>query len=357
MIRVLLISLAATLVACDAAVESPPQPSATRVTPVILEQPVPRDVLEVLSALGTVESLNSPTLSAETAGQVTEIVVREGDTVVPGQLLASLDATLHAIESSKAEAETRRLDALVANQANEVERLQRLRESQSVSRDRLEDEQTQLEMLRAQRDIAQGQYAQARYMESKTRIEAPIAGVVTRRHISRGEYITAGQPLFDLVSVDRLRTRVAFPEHNRSVVAVGKPVRLTSPGIPGVVASGLVTTLNPQINPQSRAIETTIEFDNPGNWMPGASADVTLIAESRMQSLTVSERAVVNRAGQQVLFVARDDTVRAVPVTTGWREAGWVEISGDLSTADHVVTDGANLLSDGSRIRVESTVP
>ena len=191
----------------------------------------------------------------------------------------------------------------------------------------------------------------------KTRIEAPIEGLVSRRHISLGDYITAGQPLFDLVSINRLRTRVAFPEHNRAAIAVGKAVRVTSPATPGVTASGRVATVNPQINPQSRAIETTIEFDNPGGWMPGASADVTLIAESRAQSLTVSPRAVVNRNGKKVIFLASESTVHAVPVTTAWREENWIEIAGDVSAQDQVVTDGADLLSHGSRIRIEQARP
>ncbi len=63
-------------------------------------------------------------------------------------------------------------------------------------------------MLEAQRDVVAKQRDQARYLESKTRVLAPQAGLIARRHISLGDYVSQGTPLFDLVSVDRLRAQL-----------------------------------------------------------------------------------------------------------------------------------------------------
>ena len=240
---------------------------------------------------------------------------------------------------------------------NEVKRLKRLDESQSVSRDKLEDEEAQLEMLAAQRDIAEKQWEQFQYMESKTRIEAPIGGLVTRRHVSLGDYVVAGQPLFDLVSVDRLRARMAFPEQHAARIAVGKQVRLTSPATPGDGAVGEVATVNPQINMNNRAVEITVEFDNPGGWLPGASADATLVVERREQALTLPQLAIVKRGGRDVVFLLDGQQVQAVPVEAGWREDGWVEIVSGISAGDELVVEGAGLLSDGSQVTMERAAP
>jgi membrane fusion protein (multidrug efflux system) len=325
-----------------------------RVTSVVVAHPQQRDIDDVLTALGSVESINDPTVSAQASGQVEQIVVREGDRVEAGQLLAALDSTLHAIESAKAAAEVRRYGVLLGNQESEVKRLQRLTESQSVSRDKLEDEQAQLEMLAAQRDIAHKQWEQHQYMESKTRIVAPLDGLVTRRHISPGDYVTAGQPLFDLVSVDRLRARIAFPEHDAAKIAVGKEVHLTTPAAPGVMAIGEVAAVNPQIKVHNRAVEISVEFDNPGGWLPGASTDATLVVERREQALTVPLMAIVTRDGHTVVFVVEGDQARAMPITAGWREDGWVEIVDGITATDQIVIEGAGLLSNGSRVEVEA---
>lgn len=344
------------LVACGESTPTLVEGATERVTRVVVAHPATRDIDYVLSALGSVESINDPTVSAETAGQVREIAVKEGDTVEIGQLLVALDGTLHEIETAKAEAELRRYEVLLENQQNEVKRLRRLDESQSVSRDKLEDEQAQLEMLKAQRDVVHKHWEQALYLQSKTRVGAPLTGLVSRRHISTGDYVTSGQPLFELVSVDTLRARIAFPEHDASRVAIGKQVLLSSPAAPGVIAVGAVTAVNPQIKTHNRAVEVTVEFENPGGWLPGASTDATLVVEEHLNALTVPSLAVVKRSSRDVVFVIDKGRAHAVEITQGWRENGWVEISGGLATTDLVVVEGAGQISDGSLVETEGPV-
>jgi membrane fusion protein (multidrug efflux system) len=354
--HVFLFLLSLVLAGCGEPTSPLEQAAIERVTRVIAATPQTRDIEYVLSALGSVESIHDPTVSAETAGQVREIAVKEGDSVELGQLLAALDGTLHGIETAKAEAELRRHEVLVENQRNEVKRLRRLDESQSVSRDKLEDEQAQLEMLQAQRDVVNKHWEQALHLQSKTRVEAPLTGLVSRRYISPGDYVTSGQPLFDLVSVDTLRARIAFPEHDASRIGLGKKVELTSPVAPGVIAVGVVTAVNPQIKTNNRAVEITVEFDNPGGWLPGASADATLVVEEHRGALTVPGLAVVRRNGRDVVFVIDGDRARAVEVVQGWREDGWVEISSGLGAGDSVVVEGAGQISDGSKVALASDV-
>ncbi|MCB1704025.1 MAG: efflux RND transporter periplasmic adaptor subunit [Halioglobus sp.] len=350
----IVIAVLSILVAgCGDAGQEGTLPQDARTTNVSTGLPGQQDIEIALTAIGSVESLHDPTVSAQTPGQVEQVVIREGDAVTEGQLLATLDSTLHAIETAKAEAEVRRYNVLVQNQQSEVKRLQRLDESQSVSRDVLEDEQAQLEILAAQRDVARKQWEHFRYLESKTRIVAPLDGLVTRRLVSTGDYVTPGQALFELVSVDRLRARIAFPERDASRIAVGQTVRLTTPTAPGVNATGVVAAVNPRIKMHNRAQEVIVEFDNPGGWFPGASVDATLVVERRSNALVVPQLAIVERNDLDVVFVIDGERARAVPVETGWRESAWVEIRHGISADDRVVVEGASLLTDGSRVGVE----
>ena len=203
-------------------------------------------------------------------------------------------------------------------------------------------------MLQAQRDVARKQWEQALYMESKTRVLAPQAGLIARRHVSLGDYVSLGTPLFDLVSVDRLKARLAFPEHETAAIKIGKEVRLVSPAAPGVVAIGEVTGINPRINVQNRAIEVTVEFPNPGGWLPGASVDATVVVQERPGALTLPATSVVTRSDQDVVFVIEGDRARLRPVEIGWREVDWVEITEGLEAGDRVVVKGAALITDGS---------
>ncbi len=346
--KISLVLLACTLAACGNSSDQVEAIAQEREISVTLERAELRDIDYVLTALGSVESIHHPTISAEASGQIISVEVSEGQSVDARKLLTSIDNTLHKIEAAKAEAELKRHAVLVENQSKEVNRLKRLDQSRSVSKDQLEDEEAQLAMLKAQRIVATKQWEQALYMESKTRVMAPQAGLITRRHISLGDYVTLGMPLFDLVSVDRLKARLSFPEHDVSNITIGKEVRLTSPIVPDMIAIGEVTAINPQINVRNRAMEVTVEFDNPGGWLPGASVDATLIVEVHAQAQTLPTRSIVTRDNKEVIFIIDGQRARMREVKLGWREVDWVEVTSGLQINDRVIVDGAALISDGS---------
>ena len=129
---IVIVILCAFAASCSDPAQKAAQRDNPRITKVAVEKPGRQDIEVALTALGSIESIDDPTVSAETSGQVQQIVAGEGDAVTAGQLLATLDGTLHAIETAKAAAEVRRYDVLVENQESEVKRLQRLDESQSV---------------------------------------------------------------------------------------------------------------------------------------------------------------------------------------------------------------------------------
>jgi len=157
--------------------------------------------------------------------------------------------------------------------------------------------------------------------------------------------------------VDRLRARISFPEQDAAQIEVGKEVRLTTPAAPGETAIGEITAVNPQIKTHNRAVEITVEFENPGSWLPGASVDAELVVASHEQALSVPALALGNRDGKTVVFILQQDRVRAAVVTTGWREGNWVEILDGVRAGERIVVEGAAMLTDGSRVSVEGAAP
>jgi len=343
--------LLSQLAACDSATDADNSVQAEVPIRVTASLPDSRDIDYVLSALGSIESISSPTLSAETAGRITKVSVDIGMAVESGQLLAQVDDTLHKIQAEEAEAEFERLRVMVENQSSEVTRLQRLARSQSVSKDQLEDQQDQLRMMTAQQLVAKKRWEHAEHLATMTAVRAPHAGSIARRHISLGDYVSPGQPLFDLVAIERLRARLAFPEQDASSITKGLEVKLRSPAVPGETATGKVSQVNPRVQVENRSVELLVEFDNPGEWYPGGSVDAELIVSSRANAITVPRMAVVVRDKQQVVFVVgKDGKAAARAVTLGWQEPGWIEITNGLSASDRVIIEGAAMIKDGSAV-------
>jgi RND family efflux transporter MFP subunit len=346
--KLLVTFLAVALTACSLGEGDAPGQTVERSTPVTIGPPTPRDIHYTLQALGSVESIHHPTISAQTTGQVIKLAASEGNAIQAGQVLVNIDNTLHQIEADKAAAELKRQRVLLQNQANEVKRLHGLATSMAVSQDHLEDQQAQLEMLAAQLVIAEKQREQSQYLESKTRVSAPLTGLISKRYVSIGDYVTPGQPLFDLVAIDTLRARLSFPEHNAADIAIDKTVRLHSAAIPANEAIGTVTSINPLIKSASRALDVTVEFANPGGWLPGSSVDAELLVEERVQVITIPRQAVVQRHNDDVVYVLDGRRAREQTVTLGWEESDWVEVLSGLKLDDWIVIDGAALITNGS---------
>ena len=316
--------------------------------------PTARRVDQVLTALGTVESATHPTVAAEVSGRITSLSVEEGDQVERGELLGTIDNELYRIGVLKARSELARQQAQFDYKHAQVGRLMRLAEQQAIARDRLEDEQAQLRMIKAQRDLAGQQLQEAALLESRTRVLAPVAGVVARRHVSVGDHVDSTQPLFALVAVARLRARLTFPEHESAKLRVGIPASLRSPVAPDTEVHGAITSINPQINGDGRAIDVLVEFGNPGGWRPGASVDANLLLGERVDALTVPASSVLSRSGGDVLFVILDRVAREHKVVLGSRDADWVEIRSGIRATDLVIVDGASMLDDGSPVALET---
>lgn len=352
--RLLILTLGFVLAACaDNANETTESPAEEN-TPVTVTKPELREVNVVLKALGTVESIQSPTIAAETDGRIVKLIASEGEAISAGQVMAAIDDTIYQIESAKTEAEVKRQQAMVDNQSREVSRLNRLAKTQAVSQDQLENEEAQFLVLQGQLEVARKQWEQAKYLESRTRVTAPMNGIVTRRHVSIGDYVTIGQPLFELVAIDTLRARLSFPEQDAAAVRIGKEVLLTSPAAPESQASGAVTSINPQIDVSNRALEVIVEFTNPGGWLPGSSVDAVLMVKTHPQALTVPRQSITNRNGHHVVYVIEEDRASERRVELGWQETNWTEVISGITQEDLVVVEGTALISNGSRVTTKA---
>jgi membrane fusion protein (multidrug efflux system) len=107
------------------------------------------------------------------------------------------------------------------------------------------------------------------------------------------------------------------------------------------------------IDPESRTFSAEAALQNEsGRLRPGMYVEVSVILSRRENAVVVPPAAVVTRDGQQVVFVVQtDDTARRVPVTTGLRGEGYVEVTSGLLGSETIVVEGNAFLEDGQRIR------
>lgn len=325
-------------------------------TPVTVAMAQTGDAVVTERTVGRIEAETAPMITAEVPGTVARVQVEIGDRVEEGQTLAELDSTDLGLALRQARAEVNRLRALSANQARTVERYRELRRAENVSAGMLEEAESQLTALQEQLDGAQSQLATGRRNLERSIIRAPVAGQIQTRQIAVGDYVAVNDPLFQIATNARLRVHLPFPEGAAGRLQSGQTAHLNAAAAPEHSVEQPIASLRPMLIAGARAIEALVFLDNPGGWVPGGSVNAEVEVARRSGAVLVPEISVVQRpAGSVVFVVDENDTVSQVPVTTGVKRGGQVEIRSGLNGGERIVADGAGFLTDGAKVQVSES--
>lgn len=335
----------------EPAPDKPSGPPPTLIT-VTTARSAALDITE--DTLGTLEALIDPSIGAEVAGRVTRVTAHSGDKVRRGQLLAELDASDFTIQTRVDGAEIARLEALVAQAERFAERQQDLVAKGFISRNGAEDSLAQRDALRAQLATARARGSATRNDLGRTRVVAPVDGIIETQIVSPGDYVKVGDPLFRLISNRILRAHLPYPESAAGRIRAGQPVRLSLPHLPGKVIEGTVEDVKPTINDSSRALDVLVRVSNDGSLLSGGTVNAAIVTGHKSTAVMVPEQSVVLRpAGKVVYVIAGGKAVQRV-VEVGARRDGQVEIVRGLSDGETVAEDGAGFLSDGTAVKVKA---
>ncbi len=349
--RVALLLTATLLVA--ACGEKPPEKKGA--PPTLITTTLAKTVaLEVSErTLGSLEAVDDPKIGAEIAGKIVKIAVRAGEAVSKGQLLAQIDPTDASHQATADNAESARLQALLAQQERVLARQTELVQKNFISKNALDEATAQRDALKSQLATAQARAGLSHNNVDKTRVVAPFAGTIEEQMVAAGDYVKLGDPLFRLVSNTRLRAHLPFPESAAPRLRVGMPVRIASPLAPEASIEGVVEDIRPTVGEGNRAIDVIARVDNPGTLKAGGSVDAAVVTGQKAQAVVVPEQAVVLRPAGKVVYLIADGKATQQVVEVGSKQRGLIEITSGLHGGETVALDGAGFLSNGAAVNVK----
>ncbi|WP_375196092.1 efflux RND transporter periplasmic adaptor subunit [Sphingobium sp.] len=296
-----------------------------------------------LDAVGTAFANEQVVLSAPVTERITSLNFSDGGFVSRGQVIATL-----AVGQEKAEFAAAQAQALAAQQ--QLERIQALKQRGFATSASLE---SQVALARSARAAAQ----QASASIGDRIIRAPFGGWVSLRTVSPGAIVTAGTPIATVSDISRIKLDFTVPETRLSLIHEGQPIKAVSAAWPDRPFSGTITTIDPVIDPATRAVRVRAILPNTDRALkPGMLLTVNVIARQR-RSLAVPELAVVGDGEERFLFLVQDGKAKRVKVDTGVRQNGRVEILGGVRAGQTVVTDGVVKLTDGVPVRLPGDAP
>jgi membrane fusion protein (multidrug efflux system) len=313
-----------------------------------------RDVADRLRATGQLMAKAEATIAAQVKGQVTEIRVKEGEAVEAGTVLLVIDPERRELEVASAQAQLAEAQAELAVAKRNYQRTKRLSKDNVASEARLDEDRTRESLARSAANGAEARLGLARRALEDSTVSAPFSGLIARRHVSVGEYLSIGAALFDLVALDPIEVEFNLAEVDSSKVALGHPVEISIAPYPDETFAATVSVISPTIDPRTRTLRVKAELPNPdGRIRPGLFAHTDLGVSERLGVIVVPDDAVVQRADGAVVF-RLDDSGRAERrlVETGVQLDGWVEVSSGLSPGDVVVVRGQTRIDDGVAVSV-----
>jgi membrane fusion protein (multidrug efflux system) len=304
----------------------------------------PKDLPRTIASVGSLESTDMTTLSAEVDGRITDLDIPEGQLVEKGHVVARIDDD----ESTATLSVTR---ARRDNARNRLARLEKLRK-QSVSSEQAYDD------AKSEFDAASGAYVEARSRLAKATIVAPFTGVLGLEHVNVGQYAESGMAIVEITRVDPLELRFSVPQRHASEVAVGQKV-LGRVGSCGAAFEGEVTAIDPRIDVATRSLRLEASVPNPdGALFPGMAVSLRLVVGEIQKALVVPQEAVVRQGTKHTVYVLdAEDTAEQHNVLLGQFFVDGVHVKSGIEPGARVVAAGQQKLRPGAPTAPEPFVP
>ncbi|MBH9553693.1 efflux RND transporter periplasmic adaptor subunit [Inhella gelatinilytica] len=305
-----------------------------RPTGVALVQPIRGEAIEAVFATGAVEPALQVMVAPRVGGRLAELLAEEGQMVKQGQVLARL-------ETAEVEAQLQELNARERAAQLALERAEALVAQKFVAA-------SEADRARAERDAVRAQIARIQAQRGYAQLLAPTSGPVLRREAEVGQFVAAGQVLFQIGGGTTLRVSTEIDEEDIARVAVGQPVVLRAAALGAAVFEGTVDSIPPKGDPIARSYRVKVKLiDAPAALRVGMTVDANIIQARRSQALLLPVTAVQSDQVWRVM----EGRAQPVPVQRGATGHGRVEIRSGLKEGEAVIARPEGLVA-GQRVRV-----
>ncbi|MDQ2859183.1 MAG: efflux RND transporter periplasmic adaptor subunit [Pseudomonadota bacterium] len=345
---VLALGLGAGLQACQKKTAEAPRQQARAVSVVTV---APREIEGGLIASGALVPREDIAVFPQLTGyRVARVLVDVGTKVAAGQPLVQLDDTLLRAQLAQQTALAAQQSLLADEAAAQAARVKGLDSEGLLSQEQIDTRRFAARSARAQANAQAAAAQDLRTREGLMAVRAPRAGLVIERNVRLGDLAGAGTtPWYRIAQDDKVELAADVGEDALGKLRPGSAAKVTLAD--GTVVAGVVRLVNPAIDTATKLGIVRIALPVRPDIRAGGFAKASFLGATR-SALAVPETAVRYDAnGASVMVVGGDDRVARVPVTTGQRGGGWVELVTGPPDGSRVVEKAAAMLTPGDYVR------
>lgn len=319
-----------------------------------------RTLSETLPLTGSLRAVTQAAVKSKVAGSALDVLVREGDAVKTGQILAKIDARDYVARAEQSRGQMAAMAGQLDIARQTLDNNRVLVEKGFISKNAFDTAQSQYEIARANLDAARAALASSNLSLADTVVRSPLDGQIATRSVEPGEKVAVDTKLFDVVDLRTLELEAPVPVGEIGRVRIGQPVRIAFDGIETPV-QGAITRINPAAQAGSRSIMVYVQVANPsGTLRVGMFGTGTIAVGSRPNALVVPVTAVRTDGARRSVYALIDGKLVEQTVRTGvngvsndGEGAAWTEIvGGPLAVGQQIVKNNLGSLRIGSTVRV-----
>lgn len=344
-----------------------PASRAASAIPVRVVAVAQQDVPRYLSAIGSVLSLHSVEVRPQVEGVLTQVLVKEGQWVSQGDLLATLDDRAIRANLDQTRAQLGQTQAQLQVGNVNLKRYQLLSTDDGVSKQTLDQQQALVNQLQATLKGNQAAIDNAAVQLSYTQIRSPVTGRVGIRNVDPGNLVRTSdtQSLFSVTQIDPIAVEFALPQQQlpvlQSLLKSPTPAEveayMDADGERSLLARGHLMLIDNQVSATTGTVRVKAEFDNKdGRLWPGQLVTVRLRTAVDEDALVVPPPVVQRSIDGHFVYRLDGDKVSAVPVKVVYQDSTLNVIAG-VKAGDRLVLDGQSRLKPGSTVEVTPDAP
>lgn len=287
----------------------------------------------------TIEAQREVDIIARVPGIVENFSFEEGATVRKGNVIAKLDDRELKLNVDQAKA---KLD----NTKSLFDRSKDMFNKNIVSKEIFDDAQFQYETAKSQYDnaVLQLEYAS---------IRAPLNGIITKRSLEIGDFISNNQVVYTMADYDVLWAKIYVPEKEIGKIKPGQKAKIEVEAFPEKSFDAKVKMINPVIDPTSGTVKVTVEIlRGKTGILPGMFASVYILTQTHDKAKVIPKKSLILESETDRIFVFENGEALLRDVKVGFIDGNRIEILNGINDGDVVITVGQEGLRDGASVRI-----
>lgn len=299
----------------------------------------PTTITDRINLPGAIKPWTRLMLMAKINGTVTEVLVKEGDEVKKGDILARIEDADYRIALARAE-------AAYKLSVSEYDRDKSIYDKGVIPTSTLDVNNTNMQTAKAD-------YDNAKLMLSRTAVASPMTGIIRTLDAKVGLQLSVGDPIATILEIDRMKGIIGIPESDVTAIRKLNSVDLTVQALGDKVITTSKHFLSPSPETTARLYNLELEIDNRDRSLfAGMFVRADVVKSRHENSIAIPFYSVVSRNNEQYVYVDEDGIAKKRNVSLGVMEKWLVQVTAGLKLGDKVLIEGHRDVEDNQKIKV-----